>query len=80
MKSIFTYLMYFLFYFIYFYFIYFYLFIFIITCFYVMKENNLQNSNYLATFALVTPMIPVLAYAVYKLALEVWCIAYGLIY
>jgi hypothetical protein len=45
-----------------------------------MKENNLQNSNVLATFALVTPMIPVLAYATYKLALEVWCIAYGLIY
>ena len=45
-----------------------------------MKENNLQNSNYLAMLALVTPMIPVLAYTTYKLALEVWCIAYGFIY
>jgi|688.fasta_scaffold02113_43 hypothetical protein len=45
-----------------------------------MKENILQNSNVLATFALVTPMIPILAYATYKLALEVWCIAYGFIY
>jgi hypothetical protein len=45
-----------------------------------MKENILHNEKILATFALVTPMIPVLAYATYRLALEVWCIAYGLIY
>jgi hypothetical protein len=45
-----------------------------------MKENILHNSNVLAAFALVTPMIPILAYATYKLVLEVWCIAYGLIY
>lgn len=45
-----------------------------------MKENNLQNSNVLATLALVTPMIPILAFAAYKLALEIWCIAYGFIY
>lgn len=45
-----------------------------------MTENILQNPKILATVALVTPMIPVLAYAAYRLALEVWCIAYGLIY
>ncbi len=45
-----------------------------------MKENILHNEKILATFALVTPMIPVLAYAIYRLALEVWCIAYGFIY
>lgn len=45
-----------------------------------MNENNLTNSKYLATLALVTPMIPVLAFLAYKLALEIWCIAYGLIY
>ena len=35
------------------------------------------------TFALALLSIPLvsgLAYALYKLALEVWCIAYGLIY
>ncbi len=45
-----------------------------------MKENILQNQKFLATAVLVTPMIPVLAFLAYKLALEVWCIAYGLIY
>jgi hypothetical protein len=45
-----------------------------------MKENILQNPKLLATLALVTPLIPVLAYASYRLVLEVWCIAYGLIY
>lgn len=45
-----------------------------------MKENILYNSNFLGALALVTPMIPILAYAAYRLALEIWCIAYGLIY
>lgn len=45
-----------------------------------MKENILENQKFLATAVLVTPLIPVLAYATYRLALEVWCIAYGLIY
>ena len=45
-----------------------------------MKENILENQKFLATAVLVTPLIPVLAYVTYKLALELWCIAYGLIY
>lgn len=45
-----------------------------------MKESILQNQKFLATAVLVTPLIPVLAYVTYRLALEVWCIAYGLIY
>jgi hypothetical protein len=45
-----------------------------------MKENILYNQKFLATAVLVTPLIPVIAYAAYRLALEVWCIAYGLIY
>lgn len=45
-----------------------------------MKESILQNQKFLATVALVTPMIPVLAFLTYRLALEIWCIAYGLIY
>jgi hypothetical protein len=45
-----------------------------------MKENILYNQKFLATAVLVTPLIPVIAYATYRLALEVWCIAYGLIY
>jgi hypothetical protein len=46
----------------------------------VMKESILHNQKFLATAVLVTPLIPVIAYAAYRLALEVWCIAYGLIY
>lgn len=45
-----------------------------------MTENILQNQKFLATAVLITPLIPVIAYATYRLALEVWCIAYGLIY
>jgi hypothetical protein len=30
--------------------------------------------------AAVVMLVPALAYVTYKLALEVWCIAYGLIY
>jgi len=45
-----------------------------------MKENILHNQKFLATAVLVTPLLPVIAYAAYRLILEVWCIAYGLIY
>lgn len=45
-----------------------------------MTDNILQNQKFLATAVLVTPLIPVIAYVTYKLALELWCIAYGLIY
>lgn len=45
-----------------------------------MKESILQNQKFLATAVLVTPLLPVIAYVTYRLVLEVWCIAYGLIY
>ena len=39
-----------------------------------MKELIKNNT------AAVIAMTPALAYATYRFALEVWCIAYGLIY
>lgn len=44
-----------------------------------MKES-VKKIDYLAAFLVATPLIATLAFATYKLALEVWCIAYGLIY
>lgn len=44
-----------------------------------MKEN-VTKIDYLTVFFLATPVIATLAFATYKLALEVWCIVYGLIY
>jgi hypothetical protein len=44
----------------------------------VMK--TIAKRDYLAVLFLMTPVIAVTAFAAYKLALEVWCIAYGLIY
>jgi hypothetical protein len=42
--------------------------------------KTITKTDWLATFALLTPVIAILAFATYKLALEIWCIAYGLIY
>lgn len=42
--------------------------------------KTIMKKDYLAGFVAATPLIVILAYATYKLALEVWCIAYGLIY
>lgn len=39
-----------------------------------------QVKESLTLALLATPLISALAYVSYKLALEVWCIAYGLIY
>lgn len=44
-----------------------------------MKEN-IEKLDYLAAFLVATPLIATVAFVLYKLALEVWCIAYGLIY
>lgn len=43
-----------------------------------MKDITLKD--WVATLFLMTPVIATLAFATYKLALEIWCIAYGLIY
>ena len=42
--------------------------------------KTIEKKDYLAGFVVMTPIIGGLAFATYKLALEVWCIAYGLIY
>lgn len=42
--------------------------------------KTITIKDWLATMFLMTPVIATLAFATYKLALEVWCIAYGLIY
>lgn len=42
--------------------------------------EKINTKDWLATAFLMTPVIATLAFATYKLALEVWCIAYGLIY
>jgi hypothetical protein len=42
--------------------------------------KTIEKKDYLAGFVLLAPVIGILAFATYKLALEVWCIAYGLIY
>ena len=42
--------------------------------------KTIATKDYLAVAVLMTPIITTLAYVSYKLALEVWCIAYGLIY
>lgn len=44
-----------------------------------MKEN-VKKIDYMAAFIVATPLIATLAFVTYKLALEIWCIAYGLIY
>ena len=44
-----------------------------------MKEN-IKNIDYLAAFLIATPLIATLSFVTYKIALELWCIAYGLIY
>jgi len=43
-----------------------------------MNTQSLKDT--LLAFLLLTPVISILAFASYKLALELWCIAYGLIY
>ena len=45
---------------------------------YYMKA--ITKPEYAMLFLMLTPVITTLAYATYKIALEVWCIAYGLIY
>lgn len=40
--------------------------------------NNLEIVKKYGT--LIVPVVALGAFALYKLALEVWCIAYGLIY
>jgi len=47
---------------------------------YSMTMRTMTKKDWLASFVLMIPIITTLAYASYKLALEVWCIAYGLIY
>ena len=42
--------------------------------------KTITKTDYMKVFLLMTPIITTLAFATYKLALEVWCIAYGLIY
>ena len=42
--------------------------------------NSIAKKDYLVVGLMLTPVVTTLAYATYKLALEVWCIAYGLIY
>jgi hypothetical protein len=42
--------------------------------------KTIAKKDYLAGFVALTPIIGILAFVAYKLALEVWCIAYGLIY
>jgi hypothetical protein len=44
-----------------------------------MKEN-VKKLDYMAVFLLATPLLATLTFAVYRLALEVWCAVYGLIY
>ena len=45
-----------------------------------MNMKAITKTEYAMLFFMLTPVITTLAYATYKLALEVWCIAYGLIY
>lgn len=40
----------------------------------------ITKPEYAMLFFMMTPVITTLAYATYRLALEVWCIVYGLIY
>jgi len=44
-----------------------------------MKER-VEKIDYLAAFLVSMPLLATLAFVTYKLALEIWCIAYGLIY
>ena len=43
-------------------------------------KNSEKQVDYLAAFVVSFPLIAMVAFLTYKLALEVWCIAYGLIY
>lgn len=45
-----------------------------------MNMKAITKPEYAMLFFMLTPVITTLAYATYKLALEIWCIAYGLIY
>ena len=45
-----------------------------------MSMKAITKPEYAMLFFMLTPVITTLAYATYKLALEIWCIAYGLIY
>ena len=42
--------------------------------------KTIITKDLLAAMFLMAPVITLLAFATHKLALEVWCIAYGLIY
>lgn len=42
--------------------------------------KQIVRKDLLVAGLVMTPIITTLAYASYKLALELWCIAYGLIY
>ncbi len=44
-----------------------------------MREQ-VKKIDYMAALLVATPLIATLAFVTYKLALEIWCIAYGLIY
>jgi hypothetical protein len=43
-------------------------------------KNSVKQVDYLAAFVVSFPLIAMLAFLTYKLVLEVWCIAYGLVY
>ena len=43
-------------------------------------KDRVEKVDYLAAFLIATPLITTLAFVLYKLALEIWCIVYGLIY
>jgi uncharacterized membrane protein len=42
--------------------------------------KTMMKKDYLAGLVVMTPVISLLAFVTYKFALEIWCIAYGLIY
>jgi hypothetical protein len=42
--------------------------------------EDITLKDWLGGLFLMTPVITLLAFATYKLALEIWCVAYGLIY
>jgi hypothetical protein len=46
---------------------------------YLMKDS-VEKIDYLAAILVATPLIATLAFMIYKLALEIWYVAYGLIY
>lgn len=43
-----------------------------------MKDITFKDC--LGALFLLTPVVATIAFAIYKLALDVWCIVYGLVY